>query len=125
MICLTPAELLHVADRALDGPVSVRDYGLLEAALARPQPSVAGQDAYPTLDHKAAELLHFLARNHPLVDGNKRLALAGLCAFSGMNGRRLTLTNDNAYVLVMAVATGTLDDVNDIADPLAKATELL
>ncbi|MGH3478934.1 MAG: type II toxin-antitoxin system death-on-curing family toxin [Nocardioidaceae bacterium] len=51
--------------------------GLLEAALARPQASVAGQDAYPTLDHKAAAPLHSQARNHPLVDGNKRLALAG------------------------------------------------
>ena len=123
MIYLTLAELLHVADRALDGPVSVRDHGLLEAALARPQASVAGQDAYPTLHHKAAALLHSLARNHALVDGNTRLALAGLIAFYGMNGRRLTLTNDNAYDLVMAVATGTLDDVNKIADQLANATE--
>jgi len=105
LIYLTPAELLYGADRALDGPVSVRDDGLLEAALARPQASVAGQDAYPTLDHKAAAPLHSQARNHPLVDGNKRLALAGLIAFSGMNGRRLTPTNDNAHVLVMAVAT--------------------
>jgi death on curing protein len=105
LIHLTPAELPHGADHALDGPVSVRDYRLLEAALARPQASVAGQDAYPTLDHKAAAPLHSQARNHPLVDGNKRLALAGLIAFSGMNGRRLTPTNDNAHVLVMAVAT--------------------
>jgi len=76
LIHLTPAELPHGADHALDGPVSVRDYRLLEAALARPQASVAGQDAYPTLDHKAAAPLHSQARNHPLVDGNKRLALA-------------------------------------------------
>jgi death-on-curing protein len=123
VIYLTLAELLHVADRTLDGQVSVRDSGLLEAALARPRASAAGQDAYPTLDHKAAALLHSLARNHALVDGNKRLALAGLIAFYGMNGRRLALTNDDAYDLVMAVATGTIDDVDDIADQLAGATE--
>lgn len=123
MIYLTLAELLHVADRTLDGQVAVRDYGLLEAALARPRASVAGQDAYPTLDHQAAALLHSLARNHALVDGNKRLALAGLIAFYGLNGRKLALNNEDAYDLVMAVATGTLDVVNDIADRLEGATE--
>ena len=123
MIYLTLAELLHIADRTLDGEVSVRDYGLHEAALARPQASFAGQDAYPTLDHKAAALLHSLARNHALVDGNKRLALAGLIAFYGLNGRRLILSNDGAYELVMAVATGTLDVVDDIAGRILGATE--
>lgn len=123
MIYLTLAELLHVADRTLEGQLSVRDYGLLEAALARPQASVAGQDAYPTLDHKAAALLHSVARNHALVDGNKRLALAGFIAFYGLNGRRLILSNDDAYDLVIAVATGTLDVVDDIAGQLAGATE--
>jgi death-on-curing protein len=123
VIYLTLAELLHVADRTLDGQVSVRDYGLLEAAVARPQAGFAGQDAYPTLDHKAAALLHSLAHNRALVDGNKRLALAGLIAFYGLNGRRLILSNDDAYELVMAVVTGTLDVVDDIASQLTGATE--
>jgi death-on-curing protein len=122
VIYLTLAELLHVADRTLEGQVSVRDYGLLEAALARAQVRVAGQDAYPTLDHKAVALLHSLARNHSLVDGNKRLALAGLIAFYGLNGHRLILNNEDAYDLVMAVAAGTLDVVDDIAGRLAGAT---
>jgi death on curing protein len=123
VIYLTLAELLHVADRTLDGQVSVRDHGLLAAAVARPQASVDGQGAYPTLDHKAAAMLHSLARNHALVDGNKRLALAGIIAFYGLNGRRLILSNDDAYDLVIAVATGTLDAVDDIANQLATATE--
>lgn len=123
MIHLTLAELLHVADRVLDGEVPVRDYGLLEAALVRPQATISGQDAYPTLDRKAAALLHSLARNHALVDGNKRLALGALIAFYGLNGRRLILTNDQAYDLVIAVAAGTLDTVDDIANRLAEATE--
>jgi death-on-curing protein len=63
-----------------------------------------------------------LTRNHALIDGNKRLALGALIVFYGLNGRRLTLTNDAAYDLVTAVASGTLDDVNDIAGILAHAT---
>ena len=119
MIYLTLPELLHVAERTLGGRPQVRDIGLLESALARPQATAFGSDAYPDLDAKAAALLHSLARNHALVDGNKRLALAGVIAFHGVNGRRLTLTNDEAYDLVMAVADGTLDAVEQIATRLA------
>lgn len=89
----------------------------------RPQATAFGADAYPDLDTKAAALLHSLARNHALVDGNKRLALAAVIAFYGLNGRRLTLTNDAAYELVMAVAAGHLDLVDDIAITLRSATE--
>ena len=103
--------------------MKIRDPGLLEAALARQQTSALGADAYPDLDEKAAALLHSLARNHALVDGNKRLALSGLIAFYGVNGRRLILTNDAAYALVMAVASGELDTVAEIAGVLSGATE--
>lgn len=122
MIYLTLAELLRVAERVVEGNPKVRDYGLLESALARPQASVFGEDAYPTLDVKAAALLHSLARNHALVDGNKRLALGALIAFYGLNGRRLTLTNDAAYDLVIQVAAGGMDLVSDIARVLQAAT---
>ena len=122
MIFLTLPELLHVAERTLGPEYAVRDYGLLEAALARPRASAFGKDAYPDLDAKAAALLHSTARNHALIDGNKRLALAGLIAFYGVNGRRLTLTNDAAYDLVMNVASAQLDSVDDIAAILQHAT---
>ena len=123
MIYLTLSDLLHVAERIIGDEVEVRDYGLLESTLARPKATAFGQDAYATLDEKAAALLHSLARNHALIDGNKRLALAGLIAFYGLNGRRLTLTNDAVYDFVMAVATGELDAVADIAQALRSATE--
>ncbi len=67
-------DLLEIARRAVGDEVKVRDYGLLESALARPRASVFGQDAYPDLHLKAAALLHSLARNRALVDGNKRLS---------------------------------------------------
>ena len=123
MIYLTLPELLHVAERALGSEPLVRDIGLLESALARPQASAFGSDAYPDLDAKAAALLHSLARHHGLVDGNKRLALAATIAFYGVNGRRLALSNDEAYELVVAVAAGTLDAVEAIVGRLAQATE--
>jgi death-on-curing protein len=122
VIYLTLPELLHVAERTLGRSYAVRDYGLLEAALARPQATAFGKDAYPDLDTKAAALLHSVARNRALIDGNKRLSLAAVIAFYGLNGRRLTLTNDEAYDLVISVATGALDTVDDIAAILRAAT---
>jgi death-on-curing protein len=116
VIYLTLPELLHVAERTLGPEVPVRDYGLLESALARPQATAFGLDAYDGLEEKSSALLHSLARNHALVDGNKRLALAATIAFLGLNGYRFTLTNDEAYTLVIEVASGLLDDVADIAD---------
>jgi death-on-curing protein len=123
VIYLTLRELVHIAERAVGEEILVRDYGLLESALGRPQATAFGQDAYPDLDTKAAALLHSVARNHALVDGNKRLALAALIAFYGINGRRLILTNDAAYELVMNVAAGQLDSVDDITAILRTATE--
>ena len=115
MIYPTLSELLHVAERTLGPEVPVRDLGLLGSALARPQATAFGLDAYESLEEKSGALLHSLARNHALVDGNKRLALAATIAFLGLNGLRLTLTNDQAYTLVIEVASGLLDDVADIA----------
>lgn len=116
------ADLLHIAERVL-GEVQVRDHGLLESALARPKASVFGADAYPSLDTKAGALVHSLARNHALVDGNKRLTLAGLIAFYGLNGRRLTLSNDEAHDLIIEIASGQLDEAPAIAERLAAANE--
>ena len=123
MIFLTLDELLHVAGRTLGGDVEVRDYGLLESAVARPRTTAFGAEAYPSIEEKAASLLHSLARNHGLVDGNKRLALAATFTFLGVNGRRLTFSNAEAYVVIMAVAAGELDDVPSIAKRLQDNTE--
>ena len=121
MIHLDLEDLLHVARRTL-GAFEVRDIGLLESAAARPQATAFGEDAYPSIHDKAAALLHSVARNHPLVDGNKRLSLAATIAFYGVNGVQLTLSNDEAYELVMAIASGQLDDVASIAGRLRDRT---
>ena len=123
MIFLDLEALLHVAERTLGIPAVVRDHGLLQSALARPRAAAFGKDAYSGIHEKAAALLHSLARNHALVDGNKRLALGATIAFYGMNGLRLTRTNDEAYDLVMRVATGKLEDIPTLAGEVERRTQ--
>jgi death-on-curing protein len=123
VIFLTLADLVLIGRRATGAEIVVRDPGLLESALARPRASAFGADAYPTLETKAAALAHSLARNHALVDGNKRLTLAATIAFLGVNGRRLTFSNDEAYDFIVGLASGLFDDVTVIADVLAENSE--
>jgi len=121
VIFLDLDDLLIIAERVLDGPAAVRDTGLLHAALARPQAATGGRDAYPTIHEKAAALLHSLSRNPALVEGNKRLSLAGTIAFYGMNGYRLRMTNEAAFDLVASVVAGN-DDLQTTALLLKTAT---
>jgi death-on-curing protein len=116
---LTTEQALRIARHALGGPIQVRDLGLLDASVHRPRASVLGQDAYPDVLTKAAALLHSLARNHPLVDGNERLAWLAAYVFCAKNGVELDPDDDAAYALVIAVASGELEDVAEIAAVLA------
>ncbi len=95
----------------------VRDEGLLFSALARPAASMFGQEAYPDLFDKAAALFSSLAQNHPPFDGNKRLSLYLTFAFLRINGVRATLSTDDAFDLVLAVAQSKLE-LTDIAGSL-------
>ena len=102
---LSVEDLLEIAHGVL-GVVEVRDMGLLASAAGRPQTTVFGEDAYPTLADKAAALMHSVARNHALVDGNKRLAWSATRVFCLLNGRDIAFSVDDAEALVLAVATG-------------------
>lgn len=116
---LTLEEALQIAEAVIGGTPEIRDLGLVESALARPQASAFGNDAYPSIDEKAAALLQSLVGNHALVDGNKRLGLACTSVFLTLNGAPLTLGDDGpAYDVVMAVATGQLAEIHDIAHTL-------
>ena len=115
MRCVALELALGIAKRRGWGPV--RDVGLLDSALARPASSAFGRDAYPSLPLKAAALMHSLTGNHALMDGNKRLALHLTHLFVYLNGCDLTMTQDEAFNLVMDVAKG-LDDLREIASRL-------
>lgn len=119
MIYLTVDELLRIAVRVIDGEVIVRDLGLLAAAAARPEATYQNELLYPTIQDQSAALLHSIARDHALIDGNKRLALAATVVFLGINGHRLVASNDEAYELVADVASGELNDMSAIAARLA------
>jgi len=101
------------------GPV--RDIGLLDSAVTRPRASAFGEDAYPTFDLKAAALLHSLAKNHALIDGNKRTAWLATVVFCHVNGASPELTDDEAFTLVMDVASTNID-LSTIAERLRLTT---
>jgi death-on-curing protein len=105
---LTLDDLLAIAPGVL-GEVLLRDAGLLASAAARPRTTVFGDDAYPAFADKAASLLHSIARNHPLVDGNKRLAWSAMRAFCLLNGRDVAYDVDDAERFVLGVAAGEID----------------
>jgi death-on-curing protein len=99
-------DLMAIAERAIGAQPLVADYGLLEAALARPSATVFGADAYRTIHAKAAALLESLIRNHALVDGNKRLAWHATVVFCYLNGQYIDAPDDDAYDLVIEVDSG-------------------
>lgn len=111
-------DLLVIARRAIGNDVAVRDYGLLESALARPRASVFGEDAYPDVFLKAAALMHSLARNRALVDGNKRLAWTACRTFLALNDRWVAANEDDRFDFVIRVATGAEPELDEIAAQL-------
>ena len=113
---LTPEELLALCERFGYGPVA--DAGLLASAAARPGSWVAGEDAYPALQEKAAALLESICRNHALVDGNRRLALHAVAVFLRLNDVDLDLDDDGRFQVTYDVAAGELRGVAAIAERL-------
>lgn len=116
---LTRGDALEIADVILPPNVSMRDAALLDAALARPRDTVFGVDAYPDPWLKAAALLRSVLIGHPLSDGNKRLAWTSAKVFLRLNGVAWgPVDQDAAYDLVIAVTTGELVEVAEIAGRL-------
>ncbi len=123
-VYLSAEDVLAIAEHAVDDQdVVVRDAGLLESAVHRPSASMFGQEAYTDLFDKAAALLQSLAVNHPFVDGNKRTAWVSCVVFLAMNDVQLRPDIDAAERLVIAVATGSLEEVKAIAEALRDLTE--
>lgn len=124
---LTPDELIYINEQVLpkttihtivEGKRAVRDIGLLEAAAGRPMTSVFGEDAYPTLESKAAALLHSIARNHPFADGNKRTATIAALFMLDVNGGQVNWDAAEALEKIVAMAEG-FSDVDAFADWLS------
>jgi death-on-curing protein len=88
------------------GALGVRDQGLLESALAMPAATFAGEYLHPSLPEQAAAYLFHLVKNHPFVDGNKRVGLACSLVFLRLNGIRVRATDDDLVDIVKGVAEG-------------------
>lgn len=120
---LTVEEIIAISEAEV-GPNLLKDFGLLESAVMRPQQSVFGEDAYPDVQSKAAALFHSLTRNHPFQDGNKRTAVVALVMFYGLNGWSLEIEQGEMVALAVDAAEGQLD-VSAIAGILKQRTRQL
>ena len=108
-------DVIALGRLVLDGPLDVRDWGLVVSALARPASTVFGEDAYPGVFDKAAALLLSLVTNQPFVDGNKHTGFAGSVLFLFNNGWELDYEEDEAYDFVISIADGSRREVADVA----------
>ena len=117
---LDTEDLVLLATMLLGDPPPIRDLGLLGSAAARPCTTVFGSDAYASVWLKAAALLQSVVKNHPLVDGNKRLGWLATAVFLELNGVAVVgSSNDRVYELVVGVAAGR-QSVEEIAAFLAE-----
>jgi death-on-curing protein len=112
---LSLAEALTVAEAVVTGVEAgvlarVSRLDLLDSALHAPQAGFGDEDFYPDLIDKAAVLVVRIARNHPLIDGNKRLAWAALTMFCALNGQALDVRADDAVETMLAIASGEVDE---------------
>jgi len=98
-------ELDHALDVIASLGFYVKDVGLLDSALARPKTTVFGEDAYQTLDLKAAAMCHSLIKNHALVDGNKRTTWSLMVVFLFLNDFKHNFTADEGMEFVLGIAT--------------------
>ena len=108
---LTVEQVLFIHMRLIaetGGSLGLRDLALLESAVARPQATFGGEDLYPDLFTKAAALLDSLIRNHPFVDGNKRVGITAAGLFLRRNGQRLTATNTELEQFTLQAARSEL-----------------
>jgi death on curing protein len=112
-------DLVEIAT-ALIPNLKIRDLGLLESAAARPQTTVFGDDAYVTFPEKAGALMHSIARNHALIDGNKRLAWSATRVFCRINDFDLKMKIDDAEKLILDTSQG-LIDIPEIAVIIKKS----
>lgn len=99
--------LLHEQLLAQTGGLQgIRDEGLLESALEAPFQGFGDTDTYPSLQQKAARLGYGLIKNHPFVDGNKRIGTHVMLVFLALNGVELTYSQKELSDIILAVAAG-------------------
>ena len=110
---LYPKQVLYLHQEIMErsgGSAGVRDQGLLESAVYRPQASFGGEDLYPDLFSKAAALGHSIIKNHPFVDGNKRTGFEAMRLLLRLNGYDIQASLNAKFGFVLAIAEGKLKE---------------
>ena len=106
---LTLGEVVDLHRRLLQatgGASGIRDFGVLESAIAQPKATFGGVDLYPTIVEKAAALAFSLVQGHPFVDGNKRVGHAAMETFLVLNGTEIDARVDDQERLMLDLAAG-------------------
>ena len=119
---LYPKQILYLYQQIMErsgGSAGLRDRGLLESAVYRPQASFGGEELYPDLFSKSAALGHSIIKNHPFVDGNKRTGFEGMRLMLRLNGYDLQASLNAKFNFALAIADGRLKE-QAIADWLKK-----
>ncbi|WP_170943992.1 type II toxin-antitoxin system death-on-curing family toxin [Leptolyngbya sp. BC1307] len=109
---LTLIEVLELHRRIIaqsGGAMGIRDFGMLESAIAQPRMAFGGEDLYLTLIEKSAALGFSLIMNHPFVDGNKRTSHAAVEVFLMLNGTEINASVDEQERAVLATASGEMN----------------
>lgn len=112
ILYLSVEQVLYVHEVQLQhygGGLGLRDRGPLEAAVARPAMTFGGEDLYPDVITKAAALMHSLVKNHPFVDGNKRVGAHSALIFLTMNGWDVITTDEEIVEITLGVASGSVE----------------
>ena len=110
---IAPAVAIRIHERIAEvtgGDVGVREYGLLDGALASPYATFGGVELYPTPIRKAAHLGFSVISSHPFVDGNKRVGVVLMLTLLSLYGVRYNLSGEDVYRIGMSVAAGEMDE---------------
>lgn len=112
MIRLSKAQVIMIHEQLIKetgGASGIRDEGMLESALNTPFQTFGGEDVYPSLQQKAARLCFGLVKNHPFVDGNKRIGAHAMLVFLALNGVELQHSQEELSVIILQAAAGEIE----------------
>lgn len=112
---LNKEQVIRIHSMLIDrtgGSDGIRDEGLLESALNAPFQTFDGDYIYRTIKAKAAKLGYFLVKNHPFIDGNKRIGILVMITFLEINGVEVACTDGELITLGLGLADGSIDDEN-------------
>ena len=111
MIRLSKTQILLLHEQLIaetGGSSGLRDEGMLDSALNAPFQTFGGEDVYPSLQKKAARLCFGLVKNHPFLDGNKRIGAHVMLVFLALNGIELQHTQTELSDVILQLAAGTI-----------------